>query len=301
MNRFSALTKSLIFHAVVIVLVSVGFIFKDDVVQVSETPIEVSFMNEEMMESASKQPEPVEDVPPPIEEKPPAPPKAVEQPKPKEPDVKVAEKTQEKAPEPKVEEPKPEPVPQPEPAPKPEPKKPVEKPKPEPAPEPEPKEEPKEEPKPVEEPKPKPAEEPAKEETQADFMSVLKNLQDSEPQDTARNGPTLTESPTVDRMSTGELDAFRRQLSRCWSILPGAVQADALAVNLTINVNRDRTVRDVQIIDKARYSSDPFFRAAADNAIRAIKHPDCTPLDLPTDKYNTWNTITLNFDPRTMF
>jgi len=293
--------KSVIFHACIIVLVSIGFIFKDDVIEMAETPIEVSFVNEESTKPAEKKPEPVEETPPPIEEKPQPAPKALEQPKPKKPDVEIADKTEEKAPEPvkeepKVEEPKPEPQPEPEPEPKPVPQKPAEKPKPKPEPK---KEEPKkEEPKP--EPKKEP-EKPAEKETQADFMSVLKNLQDSEPQDTKRDGPKLTESPTTDRMTTGELDAFRRQLSRCWSILPGAVQADALAVNLTITVNRDRTVRDVQITDKSRYGSDPYFRAAADNAIRAIKHPDCTPLDLPVDKYNTWSTITLNFDPRTMF
>jgi hypothetical protein len=102
-------------------------------------------------------------------------------------------------------------------------------------------------------------------------------------------------------MTTGELDAFRMQLSQCWNILPGAARAETLAVNLTITVNQDRTVRDVQITDLARYTTDTFFRAAADNAIRAIKHPDCTPLDLPADKYTMWREITLNFDPRTMF
>ena len=140
-----------------------------------------------------------------------------------------------------------------------------------------------------------------KEDSTTDFMSVLKNLQDSTPKDTKRDGPKLTESPTVDRVTTGELNAFQKQLSGCWSILPGAVQAEALAVNLTIIVNQDRTVKNVQITDKARYQTDTFFRAAADNAMRAIQHPDCTPLDLPPNKYTMWKEITLNFDPRTMF
>lgn len=266
MNNLSAFTKSLIFHGVVVAIVSGAFFFKSDEIVVSETPIEVAFVSDEKpVTKEEKKPEPVNDTPPPIEDKPQPAPKALEQPKPK-PKAEKAEKTEDK----KVEAVKP---------------KPIEK-------KPEPKPEPKKEPKPKAE---------DKKDTEADFMSVLKNLQDSEPVDTQRDGPKLTESPVVDRVTTGELNAFQRQLSNCWSILPGAAKAETLAVNLTINVNRDRTVRDVQITDKARYQSDPFFRAAADNAIRAIQHPDCTPLDLPPNKYTMWKEITLNFDPGKMF
>lgn len=273
MKQWSSLTKSLIFHAVVVVLVSGAFMFKDDVIEISDNPIEVSFMDESSATTPKpkedKKPEPVKDTPPPLEDKPQPAPKALEQPKPKPKEIEKADKTEEKPAEVVKKVPTPE--------------------------------KPKEKPKPKETPKKPEPEKKAEKDTQADFMSVLKNLQDSTPVDTAREGPTLTESPTTDRMTTGELDAFRMQLSQCWNILPGAAKAETLAVNLTITVNPDRTVRDVQITDRARYQMDSFFRAAADNAIRAIKHPDCTPLDLPADKYNMWKTITLNFDPQTMF
>jgi hypothetical protein len=272
MNQFSSLTKSLIFHGIVIAIVSGTFLFKDEVVKVKETPIEISFVTEENpKEEAKKKPEPVKETPPPLKKDKPKPaPKALEKPEPPK-KAEVADKVEEK----KVERTKPKTV--------------VKKPKNPPKPKPTKK-------------KPKPKKEiEDKKDTKTDFMSVLKNLQDSDPVDTKRDGPKLTQSPTVDRMTTGELDAFRMQLSQCWNILPGAAQAETLAVNLTINVNKDRTVRDVQITDRIRYQSDTFFRAAADNAIRAIKHPDCTPLDLPADKYSMWNTITLNFDPQTMF
>ncbi len=271
MEKFSALTKSIIFHVIIIIVMSGVFFFKDDVVKIDEKPIEISFVSEDKpAEVETKKPEPKEETPPPLkeEEKPQPAPKALEKPTPPKKDAEVAPKVEEK----KVERVTPK-----------APEKPKEKPK----------------PKPEKKEPPKKAE--AEKDTKADFMSVLKNLQDSEPVDTKREGPKLTQSPTLDRMTTGELDAFRMQLSQCWNILPGAAKAETLAVNLTISVNKDRTVRDVQITDKARYQTDAFFRAAADNAIRAIKHPDCTPLDLPVDKYNTWNTITLNFDPKTMF
>lgn len=270
MKNLSALSKSILFHITLILIVSGAFVFRDDVIEVSETPIEISFAtdNHPTPKKEEKKPEIVKETPPPIKEDKPQPaPKALEQPKPK-PKAEKADEAKEKQAEKLVQKTE----------------KPKEKPK----------------PKPKEEKKVEPKKE-AEKETTTDFMSVLKNLQDTQPTDTAKDGPKLTQSPTTDRMTTGELDAFRMQLSQCWNILPGAAKAETLAVNLTINVNRDRTVRDVQITDKARYQTDAFFRAAADNAMRAIQHPDCTPLDLPIDKYNTWKTITLNFDPSTMF
>jgi type IV secretory pathway VirB10-like protein len=273
MDQISALLKSFTFHIIAVLILSSGFLFGKDKIIVEETPIEVSFVSESEVRDEKpteiKKPEPKKDPPKPEDDKPQPAPKALEQPKPK--PAPKAEKTEEK----KVERVKPT-VP--------------EKPKDKPKPKPEPQKE-----------KPKEVEKPAEKDTQADFTSVLKNLADTQPVDRGEDGPKLTQSPTVDRVTTGELDAFRQQLQGCWSLLPGAANADALAVNLTITVNPDRTVRDVTITDRARYQSDPFFRAAADNAMRAIRHPDCTPLDLPVNKYDQWKSITLNFDPRTMF
>ena len=44
--------------------------------------------------------------------------------------------------------------------------------------------------------------------------------------------------------------------------------------------------------------NDPTFRAAADSAMRAVSNPRCQPWPLSPDKYNSWRTITFNFDPR---
>lgn len=294
-----ALIASLLAHGVLVVVLSAGFFFPSKVEKIMETPIMVEFASADTPISTKKEPEKPLEIkePEPLEDKPQPAPKALEQPKHA---PEKAEKAEESKPIERIEpkpvkkdpEPQPEPVVEPEPEKKPEPKKEPEKPKPKPS------------PKKPEQKKPEPKKEPEKpkeKDTEAEFTSVLKNLADTQPVDTTRDGPKLTQSPTVDRVTTGELAAFQKQLSRCWNILPGASNADMMAVNLTINVNQDRTVRDVQITDKARYQSDPVFRAAADSAIRAIRHPDCTPLDLPPYKYEQWKTITLNFDPRTMF
>jgi hypothetical protein len=205
--------------------------------------------------------------------------------------------------------------------PKPEPQKELPKPEPKPVP-PEPK---KEEPKlvqPEEEPdelgelekkEPK-KEDPQKEtkpEEQKDFDSLLKNLSDEKPEPTSENPEEtdlMTEpspSPNVSRVSDvltmSEMDALRQQLAGCWNIMSGAANAQDLAVEVRVVINPDRTVQSAEIVNKARYVNDTFFRTMAESAIRAVKNPRCTPLRLPPDKYNLWNKMTIVFDPKEMF
>lgn len=264
-----------------VVLVSGGIAFKSKPELITETPIMIEFVSEEKTQTSKKEDnvKPIEDTPPPIEDKPQPAPKALEQPK---PNVEKAEITEE-AP---VERIKPtEPI-------KPEqPKKVAEKPT----------EKPKPKKTPKKEVKKEDVEKPDKKETTTGFASVLKNLADTQPVDTTRDGPTLTQSPTIDRVTAGELGAFQQQIYGCWNLLPGAASADSLAVVLTLSVNKDRTVNSVKVVDENRYKTDGVFKAAADNAMRALRHPDCTPLDLPIYKYDQWKTITLNFDPQGMF
>ncbi|MDE2030595.1 MAG: energy transducer TonB [Alphaproteobacteria bacterium] len=155
-------------------------------------------------------------------------------------------------------------------------------------------------PKPVEKPKPQP-----------DLMaSVLKNIAKLKPapqtkptdQKTdakAAEQPAQTMAPALsDRLTISEEDALRRQIGQCWSPPIGARDAQNLVVEITIDVNPDRTVADADIVDKARYNSDPFFRAAADAAVRAVRNPKCNPLILPPGKYDQWKRIDFTFDPR---
>ncbi len=69
-------------------------------------------------------------------------------------------------------------------------------------------------------------------------------------------------------------------------------------IDVHVEVNPDGTVSSVRLENTARYNSDPFFRAAADSAVRAIKNPQCSPLKLPPDKYEQWKTMTLTFNPK---
>jgi hypothetical protein len=175
--------------------------------------------------------------------------------------------------------------------------------------------EPKDKPKDKAEKKPEPKKEekkpePKKEDNQAKFEDLLKDLTPEEPQqpDTTEVGEEPTDSeptPNISRfsdvLSISEMDALRQQLSQCWSIMSGAANAEDQVVELAVQVNPDRTVLSARVVDQGKYNSNPFFRAAADSAMRAMRNPNCNPLNVPPDKYDQWKNMRIVFDPKEMF
>lgn len=89
------------------------------------------------------------------------------------------------------------------------------------------------------------------------------------------------------------------QITPCWSIPVGAKDAAKMRVGITIFLSPDGTLRGLPLIeDQARVARDPFYRAVAESALRALRDPRCTPLRLPLKNYETWKEISFNFDPR---
>ncbi len=78
----------------------------------------------------------------------------------------------------------------------------------------------------------------------------------------------------------------------------GARDAKDLVIEVKAAVNPDGTVREAAIVDTGRYAADPFFRAAADSAKRAVLNPQCSPLPVPPDKYEDWHNLDLFFNPK---
>lgn len=285
--RGSVITSSL-FHLFIVFILTVGLPFMPDKEIEIAPPINVEIVDISDISRTNKlapaQPKPKDE-------------KKKEEPKPSKPVPKqmTAEKPPELAkPKPpdikEIEKPKEEPK-------KPEPLKREEIKKPEP-----PKEKPKEKPKPPEPVKPK-VEEKAQEN---DFQSLLKNLTPVETSTgTDEAAPPSKAPPDVaqlaelaDRLTISEQDALRRQLSQCWNILAGAEYAENLAVELRVFMNPDRTVNNAAVIDKSRYSADQPYRAAADAALRALRNPNCTPLELPEGKFEQWKVFVIRFDPK---
>jgi hypothetical protein len=318
------LKYSLVLHCALIFMIVIGlpsmFQREPDLL----TPIPIELMSAaEMAEQSSA---PLKKVP---KDKPEEP---KDQPKPK-PKPKPTEETpeppkEEVKPEPVKEEPKPEPKVEPKPEPKPEPLK--EQPKPEAKPEPKPEgikppekkpEPPKEKdpPKPVPKPKPKDTPKPKPEPKKKDekpqpknkLSSVLKNLkkeiEDNTPtKDLDVNDFKETDSSPVsatnvsDMLTQDELSALRRQIKACWNMPAGALGASDLVVEIRVQTNPDRTVRHAEIVDTGRMSRDPYFRTAAESALRAVHHPMCNPLMLPPNKYDQWKSFVFLFNPQDM-
>lgn len=102
-------------------------------------------------------------------------------------------------------------------------------------------------------------------------------------------------------LSLSEKDAIKGQFVQCWNVPIGAKNAESLAVRIKIQLLPDGTVKAAEVApdQKGRYGTDTFFRAAADSALRAVHK--CSPLkNLPPDKYGSWGSMELNFDPSEM-
>lgn len=204
----------------------------------------------------------------------------------------------------------------------PQPKKPVSKPVPKPVPKPTPKPAPKPQPKPKtpEEKKP-PVKKVVENKTIANplksLMDSVNSLEKEIGQETApaviKKGTDVnnmgveggTGGSYFSDLTISETDAIAGRLRECWNLDPGARGIENMVIEIRAFLNRDGSVRDVKILDSARYNSDPHFRAIADSARRAVY--SCSNRNnvniykiFPekyADKYSLWNTLLLRFNP----
>ncbi|MGE5538086.1 MAG: energy transducer TonB [Gemmatimonas sp.] len=148
--------------------------------------------------------------------------------------------------------------------------------------------------------------------TRDDFVANL--LKDVAPKKTASDTPTPTPAKTPsppppappkaqaidEQLTMSEIDAIRRQYIECWNPPAGARDARDLVVSIHVEFNPDGSVRRAEYADMSRMG-DPFYRTAAESALRAVLNPRCNPLkDLPAKKYDVWRSVTINFNPRDM-
>ena len=290
---------SVVLHAMLFVIAWVGLPVFNDVPEVVDVPISVDIINVSDVTNIPTKPKEVKvaATPAPPPPKPPAPPTAPQgsvqqppepEPTPPQPEEKVAVLVQPET-KPKVEA----------------------KPKPEPKDEPKKSESPKRSPSPVPPRKPKAPDQ---------FESVLKTLEDLKstpaPQKKPEDKPAEpdfakmmadaleSDKPRPDvgpEMTISEIDLVRQQIHRCWNLPAGAKDAHKMLISIRIVMNPDGTVRTANVLDSMRMSSDPFYRTMAESALRAVLNPRCQPFKLPPEKYDRWQTMKLNFDPRDMF
>lgn len=213
--------------------------------------------------------------------------------------------------------PQPEPEPQPQPAPEPQPVREA-VPAPEPTPEPAPTNEPAPEPEPVAEtppapqpiisnvvPKSKPtpptrtAAKPDDNFSPNQISALLNKVEPAGGATTASETPASLGSRQGQadvQMSQSELDALRGQIAQCWVPPAGAVGAESLNVRVRISLDQSGQVSGSPEVMNS--NGNPAFPAAASSAVRAIMR--CAPYSLPIAKYEAWQDVIVNFDPREM-
>ena len=112
--------------------------------------------------------------------------------------------------------------------------------------------------------------------------------------------PPVQQATAIDdQLTMSEIDFIRRQYIECWNPPAGARDAADLVVSIHVDYNPDGSVRRASIEDTGRMG-DTFYRTAAESALRAVLNPRCNPLKVPSKKYDSWKSVTLNFNPREM-
>jgi hypothetical protein len=149
---------------------------------------------------------------------------------------------------------------------------------------------------------------PDKQEDAKAFDTLLKNLEKNavRPDPVAKQqhqkvaaAPPSSQphAPLGSQLTASELDLVREQIARCWNINAGARDAKDLVVEIRASVQPDGIVTQATIVNQGR-NNDPVWRAAAESARRAFFNPQCTPLKLPPDKYDTWKDLDVDFSPK---
>lgn len=143
------------------------------------------------------------------------------------------------------------------------------------------------------------------------FASVLKNLEAKRRQAEEDAGASAPERTVAARSDTAfrtdraltqtQIDAIRQQIQRNWNLPAGARNAENMVVEIVITLAADGSVSDARIIDSEnRMQRDPFYRAMAESALRAVMITERI-RNLSPETYETWRQMRLRFDPKEMF
>ena len=106
------------------------------------------------------------------------------------------------------------------------------------------------------------------------------------------------EADAAPRLTLSEIDAFRAQMQRCWSPPSGARDAEDLRILVRLSLTPKGAISAGPVVVNRARLGDPFFRAAAESVLRAIRR--CQPFTMPVEKYASWRNIELTFDPSRM-
>jgi colicin import membrane protein len=111
-------------------------------------------------------------------------------------------------------------------------------------------------------------------------------------------GTTTGNAPQLSQNELARLAAMiKQQLYSCWIPPVGASDAKDLVVLVGFSLNRDGTLAGNPVVKNR--GPNPLFQIAAESAVRAVR--SCSPLRLPAAKYESWQEVEVNFDPKELF
>jgi hypothetical protein len=146
----------------------------------------------------------------------------------------------------------------------------------------------------------------------AAFDNLLKNLTREQvaeaeeappqPRRMAATAPPSSQpkAPLGSQLTASDIDLVREQLRPCFNPPFGAKEKPDLVADIRVVMNRDGTVQQARIVDQGQYAGDQIYRAVADSGIRALRNPRCSPLRLPPDRYDAWQTFIFGFSTKDM-
>ncbi|HWU25673.1 MAG TPA: hypothetical protein VN154_04660 [Rhizomicrobium sp.] len=161
----------------------------------------------------------------------------------------------------------------------------------------------KSEPAPQQETPPQPASKPQPKKSSADnFQALLNKLStssSSQPANARIAQQTRKGFGAQDAMTMDLRDSLKNQIEQCWNPPAGAPHPEQLVVFVDLRLNPDGSVAgkpQLAAQSLTAVAGNPFIRAAADAAMRAIYV--CAPYKLPAERFSDWRDSTVEFDPR---
>ncbi|MBR5154770.1 MAG: hypothetical protein IKW58_03505 [Alphaproteobacteria bacterium] len=104
-------------------------------------------------------------------------------------------------------------------------------------------------------------------------------------------------------LSISNVDFVRTKIQECWNTVLGGGEDKNLEVLINVKLANNGDIISVNVVDKARYSRDNYFKAIADSAERAIRKAHLSYnvfnklADANASRYNDWKEITFTFTP----
>ncbi len=114
-------------------------------------------------------------------------------------------------------------------------------------------------------------------------------------------GDPAPAAPSGPPMTSGEKDALRVSVSRCWNV--GSLSSAALSTTVVVSVGMAQDGRpdtgSIRMLSSSG-GDDTSARQAFEAARRAIIRCGANGYDLPADKYAQWREIEMTFNPERM-